>query len=107
MHLAVSVKRYVVASPMGSQTTPSCHEYKQVICELQGLQLPLTIYTIYDAVPGLDDASLAGLAIFNDIITRTAFKESLSLIDLRLLYDEPADYSELSPIEPRGVKKVE
>ncbi|WP_430452751.1 SGNH/GDSL hydrolase family protein [Rhodopirellula europaea] len=75
-------------------------QYKQVICELQRLELPLTVCTIYDAVPGLDDASLAGLAIINDIITRIAFKEKLTLIDLRLLCDEIGDYSQVSPIEP-------
>ncbi len=75
-------------------------EYERVIRELQRCRLPLTVCTIYDAVPGLDDAALAGLAIINDIITRTAFKESLSLIDLRVLCDEASDYSEVSPIEP-------
>ncbi len=60
----------------------------------------MTVCTICDAVPGLDDASLAGLAIINDIITRIAFKEKLTLIDLRLLCDETGDYSQVSPIEP-------
>jgi hypothetical protein len=83
-------------------------EYKQVMGELQKFDLPLIVCTIYDAVPGLDDASLAGLAIINDIITRTAFKERLTLIDLRLLCDETVDYSEISPIEPshEGGRKI-
>ncbi|WP_442511724.1 SGNH/GDSL hydrolase family protein [Novipirellula sp. SH528] len=75
-------------------------EYEQVISRLRCFNMPLTICTIYDCVPGLDDASLAGLAIINDIITRTAFKNSLGLIDLRLLCNEPGDYSAISPIEP-------
>lgn len=83
-------------------------EYRQLIAELQRFGLPLTVCTVYDAVPGLDDASLAGLAIINDIITRIAFKDRLTLIDLRLLCNEPADYSEVSPIEPshEGGRKI-
>ena len=83
-------------------------EYRQLIAELQRFGLPLTVCTVYDAVPGLDDASLAGLAIINDIITRIAFKDRLTLIDLRLLCNEAADYSEVSPIEPshEGGRKI-
>ncbi|TWU10515.1 SGNH/GDSL hydrolase family protein [Allorhodopirellula heiligendammensis] len=76
------------------------HEYEQVIGKLRQIKLPLTVCTIYDCVPGLDDAALAGLAIINDTITRTAFKNGLDLIDLRLLCNDPTDYSEVSPIEP-------
>lgn len=75
-------------------------EYLQLVTELQRFNIPLTVCTIYDGVPGLDDASLAGVAIINDIITRMAFKNGLDLIDLRLLCSQPADYSEVSPIEP-------
>jgi len=75
-------------------------EYKEVIGELQRFDLPLVVCMIYDVVPGLDDASRAGLAIINDIVTRTAFKERLTLIGLRLLCSESDDYSEVSPIEP-------
>jgi len=117
-HLILSVggndALYLQSSVMG-ETSDSVHnslgkmkaalqtfeqEYQQVIVELQRFDLPLIVCTIYDAVPGLDDASLAGLAIINDIITRTAFKERLTLIDLRVLCDESVDYSEVSPIEP-------
>lgn len=75
-------------------------EYVQLIESLQRFHVPLTTCTIYDGVPGLDDASLAGVAILNDIITRMAFKHSVDLIDLRLLCCQAADYAEISPIEP-------
>jgi hypothetical protein len=75
-------------------------EYAHLIQELLSLNLPLTICTIYDGVPDLDDASLAGVAIINDLITRTAMKHRCNLIDLRVLCNETTDYSETSPIEP-------
>jgi hypothetical protein len=40
----------------------------------------------------------AALSAFNDAITRAAFKAGVPLIDLRLLFDDPADYA--NPIEP-------
>lgn len=75
-------------------------EYKGLIRQLLSHDLPLTVCTVYDAIPGLDDASLAGLAMINDIITRTAFEHSIDLIDLRIVCSEAADYSNISPIEP-------
>ena len=61
---------------------------------------PVTVCTIYDAVPGLDRAEAAGLCLFNDAILREAFRIGVPVIDLRLVCDEPTDYSPLSPIEP-------
>jgi len=74
--------------------------YCQVLDRLGGTGLPLTVCTIYDSVPNLGDAELAGLAVFNDVITRECFKRRANLIDLRLLCDAHEDYSEISPIEP-------
>jgi len=75
-------------------------EYLQLVKELRRFRLPLTVCTIYDGVPGLDDASLAGAAIINDFITRVAIDSELSLIDLRVLCNDAVDYLEVSPIEP-------
>lgn len=91
---------YSALGRMKAALTTFEREYEQVIGRLLHFKLPLTVCTIYDCVPGLDDPSLAGLAIINDVITRTAFKNSLDLIDLRLLCNEPTDYSPISPIEP-------
>ena len=48
----------------------------------------------------------AGLALFNDVITREAFGRGLPLVDLRLVCGEDADYA--NPIEPsaRGGAKI-
>jgi lysophospholipase L1-like esterase len=69
---------------------------------------PTAFCTIYDAnYPDPEGQAIrAGLALFNDIITRAAFRRGCSLIDLRLICDEPADYA--NPIEPsaRGGRKI-
>ena len=75
-------------------------EYEQLVDEICQLQLPLAICTVYDAIPGLDSSEVAGLTVFNDTITRTAFARRLTLIDLRVICDEASDYSAVSPIEP-------
>jgi len=74
--------------------------YSQVLDRLGSTGLPLTVCTIYDSVPNLGEEELAGLAVFNDIITRECFKRRANLIDLRLLCDDHEDYSAISPIEP-------
>jgi hypothetical protein len=38
--------------------------------------------------------------MFNDVILRMAFEHHLSVIDLRLVCNEPSDYA--NPIEPSG-----
>ena len=117
-HLVLSVggndALYLRATVMG-ETSHSVHaslttlkaavkifqaEYDGLIRQLLAHDLPLTVCTVYDAIPGLDDASLAGLAMINDIITRIAFKHSIDLIDLRIVCNEVGDYSDISPIEP-------
>jgi lysophospholipase L1-like esterase len=56
--------------------------------------------TVYDAVPGLRRESRTGLSLFNDIITRHAFRTGVPLLDLRRVCRDAGDYSRLSPIEP-------
>ncbi len=71
-------------------------------------RLPAALCTIYDAnyPPPQGRLAAAALSLFNDVITRAAFARDLSLIDLRLICDEPADYA--NPIEPsaRGGDKI-
>jgi hypothetical protein len=71
-----------------------------LITELRGLRKGLALCTIYDAIPGLTPAEIAGLCLFNDVITRAAFRSKLTLIDLRTICNEASDFSGLSPIEP-------
>jgi lysophospholipase L1-like esterase len=75
-------------------------EYRQMLAEVRRRELPLAVCTIYDAVPVLSPAETAGLAIFNDVITRQAFAAGATLIDLRLVCQEKSDYAGISPIEP-------
>ncbi|TWU60879.1 hypothetical protein Poly51_11610 [Rubripirellula tenax] len=75
-------------------------EYRRLVCELRELRLPLATCTVYDSVPGLDSSETAGLCVFNDTITRTAFELGTTLIDLRTICNETSDYSSVSPIEP-------
>jgi lysophospholipase L1-like esterase len=75
-------------------------EYRQMLADVRRRELPLAVCTIYDAVPVLSPAETAGLAIFNDVITRQAFAAGATLIDLRLVCQEKSDYAGISPIEP-------
>jgi hypothetical protein len=75
-------------------------EYRRMLAEVRRRELPLAVCTIYDAVPDLRPAETAGLAIFNDVITRQVFAAGATLIDLRLICQEKSDYAGISPIEP-------
>jgi hypothetical protein len=74
--------------------------YVSVLDRLLSLNLPLAVCTVYDAIPVLEPAELAGLCLFNDIILREAFRRGLTVIDLRLVCAEAQDYATTSPIEP-------
>lgn len=76
------------------------HDYLQLLGELMALGRPLAICTVYDAIPGLGAAERTALAVFNDVILRSAFAAGAAVIDLRLVCQEAADYSDISPIEP-------
>lgn len=78
-------------------------EYEQLLDQLIPLGKPLGVCTIYDAIPGLGEAERTALAIFNDVIIRSALNARAPVIDLRLVCDKPADYSDVSPIEPSAV----
>jgi hypothetical protein len=75
-------------------------EYQAMLDEVRSVGLPLAVCTIYDSIPGLGEAELAGVSIFNDVITRCAFAAGATLLDLRLIANESTDYAAVSPIEP-------
>jgi GDSL-like lipase/acylhydrolase family protein len=83
-------------------------DYEEMAARVLRLGLPAVFCTVYDAIPGLDDAARVALSAFNDVILRTAFRNRAAVIDLRLVCDEAADYSSVSPIEPsaRGGAKI-
>ena len=82
--------------------------YLRMVQAVVARKAPTALCTIYDANYPEPQRRLvvAGLALFNDVITRAAFSHGLSLIDLRLICSEPADYA--NPIEPssRGGEKI-
>ncbi len=74
--------------------------YGSMIDAVAALGLPVAVCTVYDTPPSEPGHLVirTALAIFNDCITRAAFARAVSLIDLRLVCDEDADYA--NPIEP-------
>ena len=77
--------------------------YRSAIEEVLELGRPTTLCTIYNGnLPDPEQARHArvALALFNDVILRSAFELSLPAIELRLVCSEPADYA--NPIEPSG-----
>jgi len=82
--------------------------YASLLDTIAEADLPTAVCTIYDAnFPAPEGTVItAALSLFNDSITREAFRRGLALIDLRLLCDEPTDYA--NPIEPsvRGGAKI-
>jgi lysophospholipase L1-like esterase len=78
--------------------------YRRLIARLLQPGLPLTVCTIYNGnFPDRDFQRIASTALssFNDAILRVGFERRLTIIDLRLVCDEPADYA--NPIEPSSV----
>ena len=74
--------------------------YQAMLRALAAAGKPAAVCTIYDAIPGLGPAELTALAGFNEVILREALAAGLPVIDLRLVCDQPSDYSHVSPIEP-------
>lgn len=78
-------------------------DYRSMLAHVLSFGLPTAVCTVYDTVPGYDLAAMAALSMFNEIILREAFSVNVPVLDLRLIFSEPADYSALSPIEPSAV----
>ena len=77
-------------------------EYRAAIGQVLKLRKPLTLCTIYNGnlEPSQARNARVALTMFNDAIMRTAFENSLDLVELRLVCSEPSDYA--NPIEPSG-----
>jgi hypothetical protein len=76
-------------------------EYRAMLEAVLARGLRTAVCTIYDSRfpdPRRQRLTVTGLTIFNDVITREAFGRGLSLLDLRLICAEDADYA--NPIEP-------
>jgi hypothetical protein len=77
-------------------------DYQALLGAILAVGTPVAVCTIYDAIPGLGEAERAGLALFNDVIIRSAAEALVPVIDLRIVCNEAGDYSDISPIEPSG-----
>jgi hypothetical protein len=78
-------------------------DYRSAVRPVIDRGLPVTLCTIYNgAFEDPDQAARARVALmlFNDVIVRVAFEHHASVIDLRLVCSERADYA--NPIEPSG-----
>jgi hypothetical protein len=82
--------------------------YGQMVEAVLARKRPTALCTIYDTLYPEPQRRLvvAGLALFNDVITRVAFAHRLPLIDLRLIFTQAGDYA--NPIEPstQGGEKI-
>ncbi len=76
-------------------------QYARMLEGMLALEKPTVLCTIYDpCFPDLrtQRSATAALTLFNDVITRLAGQCRVPLIDLRVLFDDPACYA--NPIEP-------
>ncbi len=116
-HLIVSVggndalrASSILASPVGSVAqavdrladaqAAFALQYEPVAAKVAETGLPAALCTIYDTPPSAPDQKVirSALALFNDIISRAAFRHGLDLVDLRLICRRDEDYA--NPIEP-------
>ena len=75
--------------------------YIAMLDDVTGTGLPVAVCSIYES--NYEDADTrrianTALTLFNDVVTREVFRRGLRLIDLRLIFDSPADYA--NAIEP-------
>ena len=95
-------------------------EYRAMLQAVLAKHQNITICTVYNQIPTssannleqfndsyseantISERALVALALFNEVILQEAIAQYLPIIDLRLVCDEPQDYSSISPIEPSG-----
>src|SRR5262245_13041703 len=76
--------------------------YRVAIRDVLNLKRPTAICTIYNRNLNPPEEPLARIALmmFNDVILRCGFEQHLTIIDLRFVCSEKADYA--NSIEPSG-----
>ncbi len=74
--------------------------YLALADQMVRLELPVTVCTVYEDVPGLTAPVRTALSLFNDVIVRVALRHGFGILDLREHLHSPSDYSLASPIEP-------
>ena len=78
------------------------HTYRSAIGDAAALQRCTIVCTVYNGALEPERATIArvGLALFNDVILRTAIDLGVDVVELRSICIEPGDYA--NPIEPSG-----
>ena len=84
-------------------------DYRAGLATVVDRGLPTIACTIYNGSapdPAFQRRATTALTLFNDVILRVAFEYGLTVIDLRFVCNEAADYA--NPIEPssRGGAKI-
>jgi hypothetical protein len=74
--------------------------YRRMLEKAIAMRRPVTVCTVYDTIPDLHESALTALALFNEVILREAIAAHVGIIDLRAVFTETEDYSDVSPIEP-------
>lgn len=85
------------------------HDYRTMLDRVLQAGLPTVICTIYDPRfpdPDRRRTASAGLAILNDVITREAAARGTPLIDLRVIFNEDADFANAIEPSARGGEKL-
>jgi hypothetical protein len=84
----------------GERLTTFERTYRTAIREALALRRTTVVCTIYNGAlePGQATIARLGVALFNDVILRTALEYGLDVVELRAICTEPADYA--NPIEP-------
>ena len=95
------------------QLSLAADEFERTLARLihaaQAAHLVIMVCTMFQ--PNYKDpvrqrTACAALAVFNDRVTKRAAEARVSLIDLRLVCNEPGDYDKPTLLSKRGVQKV-
>jgi GDSL-like Lipase/Acylhydrolase family len=100
MHTHLLAATHNVLPEIAAARAEFAGRYRAMLDAVLAVGKPTAVCTVYDAVPGLTAEARTALATFNDVILRDAVRSRLPALDLRLVCDDPGDYSPLSPIEP-------
>jgi hypothetical protein len=83
--------------------------YRAMLDAVLPFGLSTVVATIYDVRfpdPVYREVAVTALALLNDVVTREAARRGMPVLDLRVLFDEDADFA--NPIEPsaQGSRKL-
>jgi GDSL-like Lipase/Acylhydrolase family len=86
----------------GDRITAFERAYRMAIAHAMSLVRRTAVCTVYNGAlePGRATIARVALALFNDVILRTAVELRLDALELRSICTEPGDYA--NPIEPSG-----